>query len=50
MAPLIYVIAIMGWLGLAWDIQPVPDRIYREAEAQSLAAPEPDLDPSADIA
>jgi hypothetical protein len=44
------VIAIMGWLGLAWDIQPVPERIYREAEAQTAAAPEPDLDPAAESA
>ena len=28
----------MGWLGLAWDIQAVPARIYREARR---AAPEP---------
>jgi stearoyl-CoA desaturase (delta-9 desaturase) len=46
--PTYYVIAVMGWLGLAWDIQPVPERIYREAEEQTLAAPEPDLDPSAE--
>lgn len=26
-----YVIRAMGWIGLAWDIQDVPDRIYREA-------------------
>ena len=43
--PTYYVIAIMGWLGLAWDIQVVPERIYREAEAQIAAPPEPDLDP-----
>ena len=48
--PTYYVIAVMGWLGLAWDIQPVPERIYREAEAQTLAPPEPDLDPSAESA
>jgi stearoyl-CoA desaturase (Delta-9 desaturase) len=46
--PTYYVIAVMGWLGLAWDIQPVPERIYREAEAQTIAPPEPDLDPSAE--
>jgi len=28
-----YVIRAMGALGLAWDIQPVPDRIYAEARA-----------------
>ena len=44
--PTYYVIAVMGWLGLAWDIQPVPERIYREAEAQTIAPPEPDLDPN----
>ena len=27
-----YVIVLMGWLGLAWNIQPVPARIYAEAE------------------
>jgi stearoyl-CoA desaturase (delta-9 desaturase) len=44
--PTYYVIRLMGWLGLAWDIQSVPERIYREAEAQHLpiAAPEPDLE------
>jgi len=26
------VIRLMGWLGLAWDIRPVPKRIYREVE------------------
>ena len=37
----------MGWLGLAWDIQGVPDRIYREAERHAAMtkritpAPEP---------
>jgi stearoyl-CoA desaturase (delta-9 desaturase) len=28
-----YVIRLMGALGLAWDIQPVPSRIYEEARA-----------------
>lgn len=36
--PTYYVICVMGWLGLAWDIQAVPARIYREARR---AAPEP---------
>jgi stearoyl-CoA desaturase (delta-9 desaturase) len=30
-----YVIRAMGWLGLAWDIQSVPDRIYREGREGS---------------
>src|SRR5262249_50037343 len=29
--PTYYVIRVMGWLGLAWDIQVVPERISREA-------------------
>lgn len=37
--PTYYVIRLMGWLKLAWDIQPVPDRIYREA-ARHREAPE----------
>jgi stearoyl-CoA desaturase (delta-9 desaturase) len=49
--PTWYVIRTMGWLGLAWDIQPVPERIYREAEAtarmdattlSAVPAPEPE--------
>ena len=31
--PTYYVIRTMGWIGLIWDIQPVPERIYREAES-----------------
>jgi len=27
----------MGWLGLAWNIQPVPARIYAEAEGHRAA-------------
>ena len=30
--PTYAVIRLMSWLGLAWDLQPVPDRIYHEAE------------------
>ena len=30
--PTYYAITVMRWLGLAWDVQPVPARIYREAE------------------
>jgi stearoyl-CoA desaturase (delta-9 desaturase) len=29
-----YVIRVMGWCGLVWDIQQVPARIYREAERE----------------
>jgi stearoyl-CoA desaturase (delta-9 desaturase) len=45
--PTYYTIKMMGWLGLAWDIQGVPDRIYREAERHAemtrriTPAPEP---------
>jgi stearoyl-CoA desaturase (delta-9 desaturase) len=42
--PTYYAIRAMGWLGLAWDIQPVPARIYREAEAQMPPAPEAEVD------
>jgi stearoyl-CoA desaturase (delta-9 desaturase) len=28
------VIRLMSWVGLTWDIQPVPQRIYREADEQ----------------
>jgi stearoyl-CoA desaturase (Delta-9 desaturase) len=38
--PTYYVIATMGWLGLAWDIQPVPERIYREAQAPTASSVE----------
>jgi len=32
----------MAWLGLAWNLQPVPARIYDEARRRSEgAAPEP---------
>jgi stearoyl-CoA desaturase (delta-9 desaturase) len=30
--PTYYVIRAMSLVGLVWDVQPVPDRIYREAE------------------
>jgi stearoyl-CoA desaturase (Delta-9 desaturase) len=49
--PTYYVIRMMGWLGLAWDIQVVPERIYREAERHAAAtkritpAPEPHHEP-----
>lgn len=39
--PTYYVIRVMGWLGLAWDIQPVPERIYREARAQQQGSTPP---------
>jgi stearoyl-CoA desaturase (delta-9 desaturase) len=53
--PTYYVIKAMGWLGLAWNIQRVPERIYREARGEQPAAtaadehfvappPEPALD------
>jgi stearoyl-CoA desaturase (delta-9 desaturase) len=49
--PTYYVIRIMGWLGLAWNIQPVPERIYREAKGTErdtddtfTPSPEPAMD------
>ena len=33
----------MSLVGLAWDLQPVPERIYREARERT----EPRLDPEA---
>lgn len=47
--PTYYVIRIMGWFGLAWDIQPVPERIYREAR-EKPAAPVDDAEPEAEPA
>ena len=29
--PTYYVVVAMSWLGLAWNLQPVPARIYEEA-------------------
>jgi stearoyl-CoA desaturase (Delta-9 desaturase) len=46
--PTYYVIRVMGWMRLAWDIQAVPDRIYREA-AQQHQAPASDDDESATV-
>jgi stearoyl-CoA desaturase (delta-9 desaturase) len=41
--PTYYVILAMQAVGLAWDVQPVPDRIYREArEGRTTRAPEED--------
>ncbi len=37
--PTYWVIEGIGRLGLAWDIEPVPERIYREARASALADP-----------
>ncbi|MFN8060623.1 MAG: acyl-CoA desaturase [Vicinamibacterales bacterium] len=47
-----WVIAAMGWCGLAWDIQPVPARIYREAEERraGLHAPVDDADDGSVVA
>ena len=42
--PTYYVIRLMGWVGLAWDIQQVPERIYREARAEQPTVAEPDVD------
>ena len=35
--PTYYVVAAMAWLGLAWDLQPVPVRIYDEARRRAVA-------------
>ena len=37
--PTYYVIKLMQALGLAWNLQPVPARIYAEAERDHVAAP-----------
>lgn len=36
--PTYYVICVMRWLGVAWDVQPVPARIYDEA-SRRVSAP-----------
>ncbi len=36
--PTYYVVALMSWLGLAWNLQPVPARIYDEARRGATAA------------
>ena len=33
--PTYYVVAAMSWLGLAWNLQPVPARIYDEASRRA---------------
>jgi stearoyl-CoA desaturase (delta-9 desaturase) len=35
--PTWYVIRVMAWLGLAWQVQPVPTRIYDEARGGAAA-------------
>jgi stearoyl-CoA desaturase (delta-9 desaturase) len=37
--PTWYVIRLMALVGLAWDVQAVPDRIYTEARASSAGTP-----------
>ena len=37
--PTWYVVTAMSWLGLAWNLQPVPPRIYDEARAGATAVP-----------
>ena len=40
--PTYYVVAAMAWLGLAWNLQPVPARIYDEARRRVAdAVPQP---------
>jgi stearoyl-CoA desaturase (delta-9 desaturase) len=38
--PTYYMIRLMEKVGLAWDVQGVPERIYREAEIGAAASPE----------
>ena len=40
--PTFWVVRAMAVVGLAWDLQPVPDRVYKEAAARApvSAAPE----------
>ena len=40
--PTFWVVRAMAAVGLAWDLQPVPDRVYQEADARApvSAAPE----------
>lgn len=40
--PTYYVIRAMQAVGLAWDVQPVPDRIYREARKGWTSTPAPE--------
>ncbi|BCS34367.1 delta 9 acyl-lipid fatty acid desaturase [Luteitalea sp. TBR-22] len=40
--PTWYVIKAMSLLGLAWDLQPVPERIYREARERTAARVDPE--------
>ncbi len=35
--PTWYVVTVMSWLGLAWNLQPVPARIYDEARLRPAA-------------
>lgn len=37
--PTYYVVVAMAWLGLAWNLQPVPARIYDEARHGAVDAP-----------
>jgi stearoyl-CoA desaturase (delta-9 desaturase) len=41
--PTWYVIKAMSWVGLAWDLQGVPDRIYREARERSTTRIDPEV-------
>lgn len=40
--PTWYVIKMMSWVGLAWDLQAVPDRIYREAHERTTTRIDPE--------
>ncbi len=41
--PTWYVIKAMSWVGLAWDLQGVPERIYREARERRTTRVDPAL-------
>ncbi|HTV01142.1 MAG TPA: acyl-CoA desaturase [Luteitalea sp.] len=41
--PTWYVIKAMSLVGLAWDLQPVPERIYREAQSRPTSRIDPEV-------
>jgi len=48
--PTFYAIKLMNLLGLAWDVQPVPERIYEEARATKARRAVPSILNVADVA
>jgi len=41
--PTWYMISAMSWVGLAWDLQGVPERIYREARERQTTRIDPEV-------